>query len=136
MCGHQTADLVGKTPGRVLQGPNTSPATVQRIRDALDKQESCHENILNYHADGHEYWVDLEITSIKDSNGALEFFIAFEREVAGPDHGMPVICMYCKRYKEPTSNTWESYEELIVKFLKAYPSHGICPDCVDNMLDD
>lgn len=136
MCGHSSEQLNGKRPGTVLQGPGTSAATVERIRQALSQQEAFSGKILNYHADGHDYWVELAITPIKDEQGILRYFIAFEHEIPSPDIDMPSICMYCKAYKDPVAGKWVSYEELLVRVLKTQPSHGICPTCMQRVLEE
>lgn len=136
LCGHSGEYLRGKNPGSVLQGPQTSADTVDRMRQTLSRQEPFSGKILNYHADGHAYWVELSITPIKDETGVLQYFIAFEHEIPSPDMDMPSICMYCKAYKDPVAGKWVSYEELLVRVLRTHPSHGICPDCVKRVFEE
>jgi PAS domain S-box-containing protein len=136
MCGHQTAELVGKTPGSVLQGPDTSPATIAKIGHAVRNHESFHGTILNYHADGHTYWVDLNISPIKDTKDQLQCFIAIEREIPPPLHDMATICMYCKNYKNPANGDWVGIEKLLTQMMNQPPSHGICPDCMQRAFQE
>ena len=49
---------------------------------------------------------------------------------------MPSICMYCKAFKDPVAEKWVSYEELLVRVLKTQPSHGICPTCMQRVLEE
>ncbi|MFN3238002.1 MAG: PAS domain-containing protein [Pseudomonadales bacterium] len=136
MCGHRTSDLLGKTPGSILQGPDTSADTVASIRAAVHHQESFNGTILNYHADGHPYWVYLNISPLKDRDGKLQYFMAIEREVPGPSSAMTTICMYCKNYKDPASGTWISYEKFLTAILHNPLSHGICPECAHKALQE
>lgn len=136
LCGHRTTELVGKTPDSVLQGPNTSHETVSQIGYAVRNHESFSGTILNYHADGHPYWVDLNISPLKNPDGELEYFIAIEREVATPAPDMTTICMYCKNYKDPANGDWISFEKLLSEIMPNPPSHGICPACTQRALQD
>jgi PAS domain S-box-containing protein len=81
MCGYSLEELRGKRLGPILQGPGTDRATAERMRRAVHDFEPCREAILNYHKNGHAYWVDIEITPIRDASGAPAFFVAREREM-------------------------------------------------------
>ena len=79
--GYTLEDALGKTPGSVLQGPGTDPATVQRIRECLRKGEGFSEEILNYRKDGSSYWLAIEAQPIHDDQGRLINFMAIQRDV-------------------------------------------------------
>ncbi len=75
------AEVLGKKPGPILQGPMTDPETVKRISALLKKQEPFTEEILNYHKDGRPYWVSLDITPILNSKGEVVRFISIQRDI-------------------------------------------------------
>jgi len=79
--GYDLDALRGKTPGGVLQGPDTDPATVQRIRDKLANKQGFRETLLNYRADGEPYWVQVEVQPLVDDDGGVVNFMAIERDV-------------------------------------------------------
>jgi len=81
MCGYALAELKGLKPGRVLQGPETDAASVQRIRAALQSGQDCRETLVNYHKDGRRYRVDVRIAPIMDDEGRLLCFVAREWEL-------------------------------------------------------
>ncbi|MBL9211866.1 MAG: PAS domain-containing protein [Opitutaceae bacterium] len=81
MCGYSLAELKGRKPGRLLQGPQTDAAAVQRLRDAVRERRACRESLLNYHKDGSLYRVELAITPILDDDGAPLWFVAKERKL-------------------------------------------------------
>jgi len=60
-CRYPLRELRGRKPGRILQGPGTSQAVVERIRVAVGKGRPVREGLLNYDAQGREYWANLEI---------------------------------------------------------------------------
>lgn len=79
--GYGLQDVLGKKPGEVLQGPDSSPEVISRIRNALFAQEQITEEIINYHKDGSPYWVNLDIQPIFDEHGKLIQFIAIESDI-------------------------------------------------------
>lgn len=81
MCGHPLADLRGKKPGKMLQGPRTDRDTVERMRQAVSEQRRCTEQIVNYHKNGDAYWVEISLAPVHDDDGRLLWFIAREREL-------------------------------------------------------
>lgn len=81
MCGYTLAELKGRKPGHLLQGPATERAPVDRLRAALQARRSCRETLLNYHKDGTTYRVDLRLTPIVDEAGEPCWFVAQERKV-------------------------------------------------------
>ncbi|MEI8156610.1 MAG: 7TM diverse intracellular signaling domain-containing protein [Burkholderiales bacterium] len=79
--GYERAELVGRTC-RLLQGPDTDPQTVQRIRTALDAAQPFHGEILNYRKDGTSFWNELSIVPVFDAVGALSQFVGVQRDVS------------------------------------------------------
>jgi PAS domain S-box-containing protein len=82
ICGYTAAELIGRKPGDVLQGEQTDPAAVERIRSALRAVRPCREELLNYHKDGHPYWVALQIVPLLDAAQAAQQFVAIEHEIS------------------------------------------------------
>ena len=79
--GYTLEEVKGKNPGKILQGKDTDPATVQRIREKLLLKTSFQEEILNYAKDGRPYWLSLSITPILNEVGDIEKFIAIEMDI-------------------------------------------------------
>ena len=66
MCGYSFAELRGRKPGHLLQGPDTDPAALDRIRAAVTARRSCCETVVNYHRNGSRYLAEISITPILD----------------------------------------------------------------------
>lgn len=81
LCGYELAELKGRKPGQLLQGPDTDPAAVERIRAALRERRACRETIVNYHKDGSRYRADVRISPVPDDDGNPLWFVARERRV-------------------------------------------------------
>jgi len=79
--GYEPFEVVGKKPGRLLQGPLTDPRTVVRIAAGLRAGESFTEEILNYHKDGHTYWIAMNIFPVRDKRGNVVRFMAIQNDV-------------------------------------------------------
>ncbi|MEL6629921.1 MAG: PAS domain S-box protein [Bacteroidota bacterium] len=79
--GYALEEIRGKKPGDVLQGPDTDPETVTRIRQKLDGGGSFTEKILNYRKAGEAYWVSLQVSPVYDQQQTLTHFVAIETDV-------------------------------------------------------
>ncbi|MDQ5978272.1 MAG: hypothetical protein QG602_1246 [Verrucomicrobiota bacterium] len=82
MCGYTLEELRGRKPGQILQGPDTDPAAVDRIRAALRARRACRETLVNYHKDGTSYRADVRILPVLDDAGELLWLVAKERRLA------------------------------------------------------
>jgi two-component system, sensor histidine kinase and response regulator len=74
-------EVRGKTPGSILQGPDTDPATVAHIREHLRRGERVQTEIVNYAKCGRRYWLSLEIQPMYDEGGTLQNFMAVESDI-------------------------------------------------------
>lgn len=81
MCGHSLDELRGRKPGTVLQGPQTDPAAVDRLRQAIRARRPCRETLTNYHKDGSAYQADIRILPVLDDDDEPLWFVARERLV-------------------------------------------------------
>ncbi|MBR9923221.1 MAG: PAS domain-containing protein [Bacteroidetes bacterium] len=95
--GYSIAEVIGKKPS-LLQGENTEPEIISRIRENLENQLPVRESITNYRKDGEEYCCTLVIYPIFDQEGKLRNFIAFEVDSDVTDEeGLPILQLQ-KRY--------------------------------------
>jgi PAS domain S-box-containing protein len=83
MCGYSLPELSGRKPGQLLQGPDTDPAEVQRIRNALRTRGACEAALVNYHKDGTRYHVAIRLAPILDDDGQAVWFVAREQKISG-----------------------------------------------------
>jgi len=81
MCGYSRKNVRGKKPGDFLQGQDTDQNTVRAFGAAVKKGKRHQADILNYHKNGCPYWARVSITPLRGKSGALEGFIAIERDV-------------------------------------------------------
>jgi PAS domain S-box-containing protein len=78
--GYTPDELIGKNC-RFLQGEDTSPETMKRIRDAISNRQNITIDIVNYHKDGQRFINELYISPVFDSDGKLIYFFGSQVNV-------------------------------------------------------
>ncbi|MEM1431576.1 MAG: EAL domain-containing protein [Pseudomonadota bacterium] len=73
---YSLAEMKGKFPGRVLQGPETDHKTVHAIGESIRNQRAIRKEILNYTKAGVPYWVMLSISPLENEMGECYGFVA------------------------------------------------------------
>jgi len=81
MTGYTAADVIGLTP-RILQGPHTDRAVMQRLRDNLQHGQVFRGQAINYRKDGEEFPLEWEVAPIRDAQGVVTHFVALQRDIA------------------------------------------------------
>ena len=80
LSGYGAEDLIGHNC-RFLQGPDTDPAHVQAIRDALKAKREIAIDILNYKRDGTPFLNELFISPIMDRDGGVLYHFGSQVDV-------------------------------------------------------
>ncbi len=78
--GYTQSEMLGVNCN-LLQGPQSDPATVARIRESLASGKDYRGEILNYRKDGSAFWNDLSITSVVDTDGTLTHLVGVQNDV-------------------------------------------------------
>lgn len=76
--GYTFYEVLGKSPGNILQGQKTSKETIHLISKSLKKQQSIETKILNYRKSGEPYLCRLAIHPVVNDQKILTNYIAFE----------------------------------------------------------
>ena len=80
--GFTLDDLQGRKLGHLMQGPDTDPQAVQRLRDAVAGGQGCQGvEILNYRKDGSMFWVLVDIEPVRNPEGRIERFVSVQTEI-------------------------------------------------------
>lgn len=80
LTGYDRADIVGSNC-RFLQGPDTDPAQVAKIREAIRSETVVVVELLNYRKDGSTFWNTLHLGPIYDEHGKLAYFFGSQWDV-------------------------------------------------------
>jgi len=80
LTGYSREEIVGRNC-RFLQGPDTDPADVIRLREAIAAPRSIEIDIRNYRKDGTSFWNRLLMAPVYDARGALAYFFASQLDV-------------------------------------------------------
>ncbi|GAA2723347.1 PAS domain-containing protein [Cellulomonas aerilata] len=70
MTGHRAEDVLGRNC-RFLQGPDTDPAAVRRLGEALRAGWFVDERVLSHCADGTPFWNEVRVSAVRDATGAI-----------------------------------------------------------------
>jgi PAS domain S-box-containing protein len=80
LSGYRREEIIGRNC-RFLQGPDTDPETVARIRAAVAAGEDIATDILNYRKDGSTFWNALYLSPVRNSANEIQFFFASQLDV-------------------------------------------------------
>nr|AML79071.1 putative LOV domain-containing protein [Ludovia sp. BC-2016] len=103
---------------RFLQGPETDPATVRKIREAIDNQRDVTVQLINYTKSGKKFWNLFHLQPMRDQKGEVQYFIGVQldgSEYVEPLHNcIPEATAKesAKLVKETAENVDEAVREL------------------------
>jgi diguanylate cyclase (GGDEF)-like protein/PAS domain S-box-containing protein len=78
--GYTPDEVIGQSP-RILQGPESDRATLDKLRTALEKWQSIRSELLNYRKDGSTYWNEFQIVPIANEKGWYTHWVSIQRDV-------------------------------------------------------
>nr|AHZ63865.1 phototropin [Pteridium aquilinum] len=81
MTGYTSSEVIGHNC-RFLQGKETDPEEIDRIRDCIAKGTGYCGRLLNYKKDGSAFWNLLTVSPIKDDDGSVLKYIGMQVEVS------------------------------------------------------
>jgi len=79
LTGYSMADLVGRNL-RFLQADDRDQDGRHRLREALDKGESCRVLLRNYRKDGTVFWNEMTVLPLLDADGRVTHFAGHHRD--------------------------------------------------------
>jgi len=80
MTGYGREEMVGGGL-RMLQGPDSDPAGVAKIADALAGGRACEALLKHYRKDGAAFWNELLVSPVRDEAGRLTHYIVVQTDV-------------------------------------------------------
>ncbi|MFH5923354.1 PAS domain-containing protein [Roseomonas xinghualingensis] len=86
MTGYDAAELIGHTP-RILQGPETDRAELDRLLRELKERQHFIGATTNYRHNGEPFLMQWIILPIRGADGAVTHWLSIQRDSTG--HGVP-----------------------------------------------
>ncbi|MDR5900453.1 diguanylate cyclase [Halomonas vilamensis] len=80
MSGYTREELLGATP-RLLQGPKTDRAMLDRLRKALHAGDPFDAITVNYRKDGSPYDVEWNLSPVRNKTGTITHFVSTQRDI-------------------------------------------------------
>ena len=82
LTGYAPTEVIGKTPA-ILQGPETDPDVLSRLKQDLAQGNLFHGRAVNYRKDGSKFMMEWKIAPIRNDEGRVTHFLAIQRDVSG-----------------------------------------------------
>ncbi|QEL19937.1 PAS domain S-box protein [Limnoglobus roseus] len=80
LTGYPQGEILGRNC-RFLQGRDSDPAVISRVRDAVHAGRKCEAEVLNYRKDGTPFWNALSVTPVHDVQGGITHFVGVQTDV-------------------------------------------------------
>ena len=80
LSGYPEEEVLGRNC-RFLQGPDTDPATVQAMRDAIQEARPVQVMVRNYKKDGTPFWNEITVSPVLDAYGTLTHFVGIQTDI-------------------------------------------------------
>lgn len=115
MTGYSTAEVMGRNC-RFLQGPETGPATVHEIREAIAERRAFKGVLRNYRKDGTSFLNELILSPVLDEEGQLLSFVGLQDDVTEREQAKHILE---ERVQERTAELAQSQIEILSRLARA-----------------
>jgi len=78
--GYGIEEVLGFSPG-ILQGEKTDAELIQRMQVRLRQGKSTHGETISYRKDGTEFWVEMQVSPLRNSEGEITHFVGIQRDI-------------------------------------------------------
>ncbi|MCB0940588.1 MAG: diguanylate cyclase [Mycobacterium sp.] len=80
MTGYTEEELIGQSP-RILQGPDTDRKVIDQLSRKIRAGEFFEGSTINYRRDGLPYFVQWNISPVRDADGAIVAYISIQQDI-------------------------------------------------------
>jgi PAS domain S-box-containing protein len=124
MTGYTLEEVLGKTP-RLLQGPKTDRAVLDQVRSALTNWQSITAELINYHKDGREFWVEFNIVPVADKQGHYNHWISVQRDITERKNTEAALRQSEERFRSLIENSLDIITILTVDGIIHYENPSV-----------
>ncbi|WP_396179109.1 PAS domain S-box protein [Flavobacterium sp.] len=133
--GYKLAEVIGKSPGSVLQGEESNPETIKYLRSQIEAGESFNCEILNYSKSKHKYWVRIQGQPLKDKNGELLKYFAIEEDISLEKNYYESLKAEKEKYSNIIANMNMGLLEVDNDDIILLANQSFCDMCGYSLLD-
>ena len=98
MTGYSASELLGCNC-RILQGPDSDPEVITRIRQALQAGKECMVTLKNYRKDGSPFWNEVAVYPMRDNKGRLINFVGVQTDITEKMYSAEILRESEERYR-------------------------------------
>ncbi|KAL1298559.1 hypothetical protein HN51_042893 [Arachis hypogaea] len=118
-------EILGKNC-RFLQGPETDPATVKKIRQAIDNQTEVTVQLINYTKTGKKFWNLFHLQPMRDQKGEVQYFIGVQLD--GSQHVEPLHNCIAENTAKEGEQLVKQTAENVDEAVRELPDANMKPD--------
>jgi PAS domain S-box-containing protein len=115
MTGYPREALLGQSP-RILQGPKTDRRVLDRLRQCLDDARYFEGQALNYRQDGSTYWVEWNISPVRDASGAVAYYLSVQLDVTARVLAEQQRALLARALHASNDAVWITDADLVIVF--------------------
>lgn len=93
LTGYAREEIIGRNC-RFLQGPETHPGAIARLRDAIAARQPVQVGLLNYRKDGSSFLNLVQIQPILGNGGDVVFFVGTQLEAPRLESILPTAASW------------------------------------------
>ena len=97
--GYELSEVLGKSPGKILQGPDTDPSVVARMRHAIQNCQPFEAEVLNHTKSGEPYWISVHSQPLFNKEGELEQYFAIMTDITERRNQQALLRASEERYR-------------------------------------
>jgi PAS domain S-box-containing protein len=112
MTGYEADEVLGLTP-RILQGPATECAVLDRMRAALRAGEPFQGEAVNYRKEGSTYVVEWLITPVREADGRISHWVSVQRDITERRHGEDLQALMVRELHHRVKNTLATVQAVV-----------------------
>ncbi|RAK57878.1 histidine kinase dimerization/phosphoacceptor domain -containing protein [Phenylobacterium deserti] len=81
LTGYHLDEVLGRNC-RFLQGPDTDPSEVDKVRRAIRDGQDATAELLNYRKDGSTFWNSLHLSPVRNAQGEITYWFGCQTDVS------------------------------------------------------
>jgi PAS domain S-box-containing protein len=118
MSGYSMEEALGKKPGRLLQGKDTDPVTIEYMRDCIQKGLPFNCEIVNYSKQGKKYWINVQGQALYNKKGKIIKYFAIEEDITSKKESEEKQAFLVKSLAK-SNKELEDYASIVSHDLKS-----------------